>query len=64
MKLPELGFTAEETKVVDAAFVLIGEKMAEQFMAKIEKEGPCILCQNDDPDRCLLCPATPKKEVK
>jgi len=62
MKLSELGFTAEETKVMDAAFALLGEKFAEQFMAMVEKEGPCVICQNDDLDKCLLCPALPKKK--
>jgi len=62
MKLSEIAFTAEETKVVDAAFALIGEKFAELFMAKVEEAGPCVICQNDDLDKCLLCPASPKKK--
>lgn len=63
-KLADIGFTAEESAIMDAAFSVLGEKFANLLMDEAEKEGPCILCQNDDPGRCPFCPATPKKEVK
>lgn len=62
--LKKLGFTDDETKIVDAALTLFGEKFAEKLIGEIEKDGPCVLCKNEYLDKCEFCPATPKKEIK